>query len=152
MAATKLKPQSIDTSIASTLGAWTSYTPTWSGGISAIGNAVVNARWAQIGKTVFCRIKVTMGSTTTFATGTITWTLPVNAAEVQYCLGTCYAEDSGTSGYQPFVFMTDVGHVYMVVDGTTGTYLTTTAQVSNVVPFTWTTGDYFFATFTYEAA
>lgn len=60
-------------------GAWTSYTPTWgsTGTAPAIGNGSLIGAYTQIQKTVFFRVGVTFGSSTTFGTGNYTLTLPV---------------------------------------------------------------------------
>lgn len=63
--------------------AWTSYTPTWSssGTSPAIGNGSFSrSKYLQDGKIVRFQIGVVPGSTTTFGTGTYTFSLPVTAA------------------------------------------------------------------------
>ncbi|MGA4942135.1 hypothetical protein [Streptomyces cinereoruber] len=58
--------------------AWTSYTPSWtaSGSAPAIGNGVLKGRYKRLGKRVEVVIFQKMGVTTTFGTGTYSWSLP----------------------------------------------------------------------------
>jgi hypothetical protein len=60
-------------------GAWTSYTPTWtsSGTAPVIGNGTLAARYRVSGKTMYWRLTMVMGSTTTFGgAGLWSWSLP----------------------------------------------------------------------------
>ena len=61
--------------------AWVSYTPTWTGASTnpVIGNGTLAGYYKQVGKTVYCRIEVVMGSTTTYGSGAYSWALPVTA-------------------------------------------------------------------------
>jgi len=59
---------------------WSSYSPTFGGGFS-IGNGTVSAKSVQIGKTVFGKIDITVGSTTTIGSG-LTATLPSSPIEM----------------------------------------------------------------------
>lgn len=59
--------------------AWTSWTPTWTN--ITIGNGTVTAKYKQIGKTVFARVSVTGGSTSSGNGGAVQQiSLPVPAA------------------------------------------------------------------------
>jgi hypothetical protein len=62
--------------------AWQSFVPSWtsSGVAPAVGNATLEAKYIQIGKTIFFRIRFISGSTTTYGTGSYYWSLPVTAA------------------------------------------------------------------------
>jgi hypothetical protein len=59
-------------------GAWTQYTPTWTASPSnpVIGNGTMLARYRITGKTLYWRLTMVMGSTTTFGSGTWSWSLP----------------------------------------------------------------------------
>lgn len=61
-------------------GAMTSYTPTWgsSGTAPTLGNGTLTGFYTQVQKTVFFRLKLTTGSTSTYGTGNYTFTLPVS--------------------------------------------------------------------------
>lgn len=66
--------------------AWTTYTPTWvsSGVQPVIGNGIMAGAYLQLGKTLFVRVVLIPGTTTTFGTGTYSFSLPpgcVSAAE-----------------------------------------------------------------------
>lgn len=57
---------------------WQLYTPTWAGSGSnpSIGNGTITGRYTLIDDLLFLQIRVLMGSTTTFGSGTYTWTIP----------------------------------------------------------------------------
>lgn len=65
-----------------TPGAWTTYTSAWtsSGTAPAIGNGTISARYAITGKTANVDITLAAGSTTTFGTGSYSFSLPFAAA------------------------------------------------------------------------
>ncbi len=58
---------------------WTSYTPTWTstGTAPVKNNGTLVGSYRQAGKTVHVRIHLTMGSSTTFGTGSYSLSLPV---------------------------------------------------------------------------
>lgn len=64
------------------LEAWTAYTPVWgsSGTAPALGNGTITGRYIKVGKLVFYKISLVLGTTSTVGTGTYTWTLPPFAA------------------------------------------------------------------------
>lgn len=64
--------------LASAIGAWTTYTPTWTAASSnpSLGNGTLLGRYSQIGKTVAFRIFLSIGSTTTQGSGTWRFALP----------------------------------------------------------------------------
>ena len=132
-------------------GAWTAYTPTWTGNTTnpALGNGTIVGAYAQIGKVVNFRILLTMGSTTTFGTGFYSFGVPVTAA-------------AGATGSY-----TTVGSVVALDNSTTLIYeanpclLTTTTVIlryqtgglfSNVAPVTFATSDIITIQGTYQAA
>lgn len=59
---------------------WQSYSCTWSssGGAPAVGNGNLYADYFMIGDIVFYAIRLVIGTTTTFGTGTYTFSLPVD--------------------------------------------------------------------------
>lgn len=61
---------------------WTSFTPVWSssGTAPAIGNGSIVGRYMKIGRTVHAVIRMTCGATTTYGTGSYSWTLPFTAS------------------------------------------------------------------------
>lgn len=140
---------------------WTPYTPTWTavtGANPAIGNGTLNGRYLVMGKTVFVRIIVKMGSTTTYGTAN-SWlfALPFNWSTVLYpshhfpfgnaqyydnSAGTLYAGSVRTS-------YTYSNKIIGIAPLTTGTYVSHSA-LANVIPFTWATNDYITMSFRYE--
>jgi len=69
---------SLDASLWTGLGAWSSWTPTVAN--MTVGNGSVTAKYTQIGKTVHWRATVVTGSTTSYTSTNATFTLPVTAA------------------------------------------------------------------------
>ena len=132
---------------------WQTWSPTYDG--ITVGNGSVTARYMQIGKTVWCRFSLIMGSTSTVSTtGTIT--MPITMADVSYInnesvFGPCSFRDSSGGRYmgdirrsnnttfRPFSYQHDVTFLAVGTIGTT-------------VPFTWATGDILTFQATYEAA
>lgn len=125
---------------------WTSYTPTFSGGISAIGNATVVAKYLQAGKLVIGEVKVTMGSTTTFAAAGIAITAPANLAlQPTMAVGPAYMVDTSAGlGYVGVITPSSATAFAIGYSGTGG--------VTNTQPFTWAVSDILAFSFTYEAA
>lgn len=80
---------------------WTSYTFTWSsdGTQPAIGNGTRSGRYRRPtgSDLVVFEFRLTMGSTTTFGTGTYFISVPVtpSATAVTNCVGSCYILDAG---------------------------------------------------------
>jgi hypothetical protein len=70
---------------ASTIGTWSTWTGlSVSGGISAIGNGTLTARYTSINKTTHFELQFTVGSTTTFSNTTaIAFTLPTSAESTE---------------------------------------------------------------------
>lgn len=64
------------------LGAWTSYTPVWAATTTppSVGNGTLTGRHKLIGKLCTAVWELVMGSTTTFGSGTYSWSLPFTAA------------------------------------------------------------------------
>ena len=77
-----LMNQEIRDQFNSMFSAWTAYTPTWtsSGTAPALGNGTLIGRYMKIGRTVICHINLISGSSTTYGTGTYSFSLPVQAA------------------------------------------------------------------------
>lgn len=71
------------------LGAWQSYTPTWtSGGTNpTLGNGTLTGQYMLIGKTCFASLTLTLGSTTSIGSGTYLFSVPFNSAASTNYLG-----------------------------------------------------------------
>lgn len=127
--------------------AWAAYVPTY-GGITAIGNAVVTARYIQAGKHVEGLFKIVVGSTTTFAAADITVTLPVPGATVDIAVGTglLFDASAGAPSRTPAVglLLGGASAVLLVQEGGNG--------ITNLLPWTWANGDILGCSFSYEAA
>lgn len=83
--------------------AWTSYTPIWSTDGATqpvIGNGSITGAYKQIGKTVFVRVRLAFGSTTTGGTGAFYFSLPVSASIASGIQFPCSILDNGNAWYQ----------------------------------------------------
>ena len=143
----------LDSRIALTEGAWTSFTPTYTN--LTVGNGVSVAAYKQVGNTVFCRVSFTFGTTSSMGTDPY-FSLPVTSKTVTgntlFPFPTLIL-DSGTTYYYGFarLFYGSPSAVTLFTLSATGTY-TSYAGISATVPMTWTTGDSFATTLVYEAA
>jgi hypothetical protein len=127
-------------------GTWAAYTPAWtsSGTAPAIGNGTISGRFSQLGKTVFYKISVVAGSTTTFGTGTYFFSLPVTAAASAFTFGFARAIDTGVLQYPGFAVLQSTT-LLLPITGAGATW-------SNTVPFTFANTDQMVFDGTYEAA
>lgn len=139
-----------------TLGAaaWPSWTPTWTN--LTIGNAVVTAKYVQIGKLVMCRLDVVFGTTTSIS-GDVRFSMPVTRATYGGTsgiaqLGVLSAYDvSVTTAVQGCVINISTTEAMIRIQTAGGTYVNLVA-LSSTVPFTWATSDEIHTEFFYEAA
>lgn len=132
---------------------WQSWTPTYSN--LTVGNGTTGyAKYTQIGKTVHCRIKFQLGSTSS-VTGNIGFSLPVTAnsdyTDNTPIDGRAIISDSGVGFYPAQVLFASTTTAKVNAIGAGGTYADNQAT-SSTVPMTWTTNDSFLAAFSYEAA
>lgn len=133
----------ISTGVISTgLGAWSAFTPTWSG---TLGNGTLSCSYTKIGRTIVARYLLTWGSTTSHAAAAQTFTLPTTAANAGQGLGTCRIFDSSASA-------NFARHTYMNTTNQIAFISEAGAFVTNLVPMTWATSDVLSATITYESA
>jgi hypothetical protein len=130
--------------------AWDTYTPTWaaSGTAVALGNGTLTGKWIRLGKTVHYRIQLTMGSTTTFGTGTYSFVLPT-AAHADYTanmhMGNGLALDSSGAVFNNLTAGW-LSSTTVFVLGTANT------SIGQTVPWTWAVSDKISIAGTYEAA
>lgn len=132
--------------VESTLGAWAAYTPTL--GNVTIGNGTISGRYRRDGDTVFYRIKLTIGSTTS-VTGDIKLGLPAATA---LSLSTAFdprgqatLTDSSASALRHWTAVhADTDEIYLINDSGT------LADASN--PWTWAAADTIQVVGFYEAA
>ena len=119
-------------------GPGTAYTPTWtsSGTAPAIGNGTLRGHYSRTGSAIVATIEMIAGSTTTFGTGTWSFSLPRASAGATVHVGTGYARDDSASGAATGVFCINAAGGTTVVCQATGT-----GQFSATVPITWAQSD-----------
>lgn len=132
------------------LGAFSSYTPTWTstGTEPAIGNGTITGRYIQVGNLVQAWIVLTMGSTTTFGTGNYIFSLPTSVQSlhpVNFPIGNAIAVRG--SVYPLLTVLAGSSSVVLAVPGQPiGGFAGPTA------PATFAAGDTIQIQMTYEAA
>ena len=134
--------------------AWASWTPTYAN--LTVGNGTVVAKYNQIGKTITCRLRVKLGSTSAM-TGALVVSLPVTSVDYtgasgchQY-LGIAAFLDSETLQINGLAMADSTTTIQLRVQNSSSTYGAVTT-ISSTIPWTWAENDEFSATFTYEAA
>jgi len=132
-------------------GEWREYTPVWTSadGNAAIGNGFVEGRYKQIGKVVHVYVAINFGSSTTFGSGEYKVSLPVPGRSVGMAILNLVMHDVGTRLYNSLAhnIYSTYNQSYDAV-----TLFWDTGVVTHNSPFTWTDGDYFVISGTYEAA
>lgn len=123
--------------ISTGLGAWTSYTPTWTASTTnpAIGNGTITGSNWKAGRLLVARFAITMGSTTTYGSGAYIVSLPqsMNATATAPCAVVgCYDSSAGKRYHRIGTYFTGTTMVISSEDGT---------LISSSVPFTWASGD-----------
>lgn len=133
---------------------WQTWATVWgviSSGANTLGNGSLAASYTQIGKTVHLRILLTWGSTTS-STG-VDWCFspPVtpNTNMIFYPIGNTIS--SGVSDNLGDLRFFSATQLQPRVGTATGSFVTN-GPISNVSPFTWTTGNSLKLSGTYEAA
>lgn len=140
----------IDASVGSGLLAWTSWSPTLSGGW-ANGNGVWTAKYAKLGKNVIATGYFVVGSTTTKGT-TLNVSLPVTAATSNNVNGTAWCGTTASTGLSTLnVVPSSTTVVQLAAINSAGTY-TALAAVAAAAPITWATNSVLSFTVIYEAA
>lgn len=131
---------------------YTGHTLVWtaSGTAPSLGNATVVSRYIQIGKLVHYFGQITFGSTTTYGTGTYSFSLPVASVYTQHACGVMWAYDSSTTSTA--VLNTTVFPSGVFQASYASTYLGAHQGVSNTGPYTWAVGDALHWGITYESA
>lgn len=153
-----IKPKALFTGTGSTWS-WTAWTPTLTG--LTLGNgSLAGCKYIQIGKTVHFRFNLTFGSTSA-VTAAGQFTLPVTSIDYNtgastlhytnaFGVATFKDDSAGAVAHGPCMAY-DTTHATLDLWLVNGTY-TSTAAISAVTPFTWTTSDSVAAMGTYEAA
>lgn len=116
------------------------YVPIWSttGTQPVLGNGTIYGRYARLGRLVHLYIELTMGSTTTYGTGTFGFSLPVTA-ENRFWILPGASLDVGV-GYEDItgVISGNLTTVFLHTLTSVGSNLTTVTQGT---PITFGTGD-----------
>ena len=146
-----INPDGLFTGTGTSLGAWTAYTPTISGTGWALGDGTMTALYCQIGKVVHVRIRVAWGTTSTFGTGALAFSVPLTVASVSsnLAIGGCRLFDtSATTEYFSNGCLAGNGTFQPKVNGTNGAG----SNLTTSNPFTWANGDSLSITLAYETA
>lgn len=123
---------------------WTSFTPTWtgSGGNPAIGNGTIAGAYKQLGKLLFVRYRIAMGSTTTYGAGNWKLRLPNSLSAVAGTtqVVSAWALDFGTAYFTGIAVVGLLSGIddyddFVIVSHNSGNTWTAT------VPHTWATSD-----------
>jgi len=123
-----------------TNGDWISYTPTWTAATTnpTVGNGTLQGWYSLNGKTCSVRIHLTMGSTTTYGSGSYRWDLPFTSvgilAGAGNTIGTGNVYDT-SGGSRTIMFAYQGGNTYVQL-ATSGSVLVAPAS-----PFTFANGD-----------
>jgi hypothetical protein len=131
---------------------WTTYSPAWTASTTnpAIGDGTITGRYKAIGKTVFVSVKINMGTTTTYGSGTWRISLPVDAFSASSAIFPTLFLDNGSNWFQGTSYTEYGGSVSYVTPvwdkGATGS-----AAVDSVTPFTWVSTDSFSFAGSYES-
>ena len=131
--------------------AWQSYDVQWTtdlGTQPSIGNGSLTGYYKRIGKTVFLRVRLSAGSTTTFGDNNRLWifSLPVTASSQHGVQFSCSILDSGAGSSPMGTWYNAIGNgSYFTVATSVAIIATsangTTAAVTKNHPFTWASGD-----------
>jgi hypothetical protein len=133
-------------------GAWAAYTPSWTsdGTQPVLNNGTLTGKYKQIGKTVFVRVKLLIGTTTTTGTGTWYFSLPVTASASDAIIMPATLLDNTVSWYQATVNGVYGNFTYKtaLIHDTAGSG---SVSVTSTTPFTWDSPDSLQFNGSYEA-
>lgn len=127
-----------DTLFPTGVGAFTAYTPAWtsSGTQPAIGNGTIAGQYMKIGRLVVFTVTMTTGTTSTYGTGSYSWSFPVAASLGAGNVPSFYATIIDTS------VPTRFGRYGVLASSTTMVFQTEAgASVGATSPMTWANGD-----------
>lgn len=135
------------------MGAWISWTPTWTN--VTVGNGTVTASYSQAGKVVSYKINFSLGGTSAVG-GLIGFSPPVTATGLATTpalteMGWGRVLDTGTTVFCLRAVLSTTTSIDVYAEKVDGTYNTRVAT-SATVPMVWATGDEFFLEGFYEAA
>ncbi|MFF9199954.1 hypothetical protein ACF09L_32585 [Streptomyces sp. NPDC014779] len=138
-------------------GIWTPYAVAWTATTTnpAIGNGILEGKYALVGGLCVVRVNVAMGSSTTYGSGQYQFSLPFPAAALGHpdfhWVGTSTALDRAAAWYPGQCRVASGASVVMPISSTTATGGTTTEWNSGR-PFTWGNTDILNLEVAYEPA
>lgn len=137
--------------VGATSGAWTSYAPAWTAATTnpVIGNGSIVGAWKKIGRTVFWRVTITMGSTTTYGVGTWYVSLPDTLVGAMAASGFPVGNWAGTPAGNRSNGVVTVDSVTTRAFFQIGGAATVCAAA---VPFTWASGNVLMVQGSFETA
>lgn len=148
-----LAPSNVGSSVFN--DAYTAYTPVWTsdGTAPALGNATVTAVYKKVGRFVHYIGKVVMGSSSTYGTGSYSFSLPYTQSTNQLTValgGIAYLFDSSATAYMLATPLLTAANKFIITYPATygGTY----TGAGQLAPWTWATSDQITWNITYEAA
>lgn len=127
---------------------WTAYTPTWTAATTnpVLGNGTLVGAYsrANTSKTIYMRLRLVAGTTTTFGSGAWSFTLPPGSSlSALQSLGGHLLDNSTLNRWAATTYLTTTNGVERIaVNGSVG--------VSGTVPFTWASADQLYLTGAYE--
>ncbi|MFF7130408.1 hypothetical protein [Streptomyces sp. NPDC008240] len=147
------------------MGAWTSWTPTWTTSSGAAtpsyGNATVDCKYVRIGRTIIFRFDITFGSTTNFGTSPGTgdnwlFSLPVTpaaAAGSSICMMALRQSNAAALMARARIASTGTDMILSINSARVDAgAITNTGDVDSVSPWTWASSNELHAVGQYEAA
>lgn len=122
---------------------WSSYTPIWGASTTNpnLGNGTIQGRYYKIGSFVAVQISMNTGNTTTFGSGTYSWSVPFAPANpasgsFSFAAGSAIYNDAGSGQYQGVACLQDISGLNRIrVVGHNNT------EWGNTAPATWANGD-----------
>jgi len=131
---------------------WTVYSPSWTASTTnpVIGNGTITGRYKAIGKTVFVSVKINMGTSTTYGSGTWRVSLPVNAFSASSAMFPTVFLDNGFNWFQGTSY-TEYGGATSYVTPVWDKGATGSAAIDSTTPFTWGSTDSFSFAGSYES-
>jgi len=121
--------------------AWVSWTPTFTN--FTLGNGTVDAKYKVIGKTVFFRMQLTLGTTSSMGTAPY-FTNPVTSidyADTLYQISFGIINNSGVASYQALIRFRSTSTISIAYLGATGATVSTAAGITSTAPHTWKAND-----------
>jgi len=141
---------------ASGFGTWAAWTPTYSAALT-VGNGTTTARYVQNGKVVNFNLYFVWGSTTSISNASFYFDWPVapastiaaNAAQLN-----AYLRDASAADYLGTISFSQntTSRIYITAPKVNGLNIEADRAFGTAVPWTWTTGDIFSVSGTYEVA